>query len=120
MNLDLDEACAGLLRWAECNPMIRALAVFGSRAKGTARAESDLDIAVIVDYENIILDPANARGEKLAEWLKRRPIWLSELKTVLCFDRVHLEELESECESPTVWHGVNECHIPVYDPDGLL
>jgi predicted nucleotidyltransferase len=34
-----------IMRWAEKNTRVRELRVFGSRAKGNARIDSDLDIA---------------------------------------------------------------------------
>ena len=45
MNLELR---ARLVRWAEADPRIARLWVFGSRANGTAREDSDLDLAVQV------------------------------------------------------------------------
>lgn len=41
-----------ILRLAEPIPGISALAVFGSRARGTERATSDLDVAVLPDTED--------------------------------------------------------------------
>ncbi|MDR2549042.1 MAG: nucleotidyltransferase domain-containing protein [Desulfobulbus sp.] len=43
----LDEAALGLLRETlAAAPMLRSAWLFGSRAKGTARSNSDIDIAV--------------------------------------------------------------------------
>ena len=44
--LDLDALTAGLKRLA-ADPEVKALVAFGSRARGKARADSDLDLAVI-------------------------------------------------------------------------
>ncbi len=46
--LDLERAKPILQQWAETNPHIGELRIFGSYAKGTARPNSDLDIAVRV------------------------------------------------------------------------
>lgn len=46
--MDLDRAKAILCRWAEANPLIGELRIFGSYAKGTANPDSDLDVAVRV------------------------------------------------------------------------
>ena len=46
LGLDLDALTAGLERLA-AEPQVKALVAFGSRARGTARADSDLDLAVI-------------------------------------------------------------------------
>ena len=46
--LDLEKAKPILQQWAADNPHIGELRIFGSNAKGTARADSDLDVAVRV------------------------------------------------------------------------
>jgi predicted nucleotidyltransferase len=61
---------AALLDWAERTPAIRRVLVFGSRAKGTARPDSDLDLAVD-------LDPTD--GDALAELIVNRGKWREEL-----------------------------------------
>lgn len=45
MNLTLDQKRAFRI-WARNEPLIREVYLFGSRAKGTARPDSDADIAV--------------------------------------------------------------------------
>lgn len=46
--LDLEKAKPILRQWAEANPLIGELRIFGSYAKGTATPDSDLDVAVRV------------------------------------------------------------------------
>ena len=41
-----DDWLVGLREWAQQNGNVRELWLFGSRAKGTSRPESDIDIAV--------------------------------------------------------------------------
>ena len=41
-----DEWVAALRAWAAKNECVRELWLFGSRAKGTSEAESDIDIAL--------------------------------------------------------------------------
>jgi predicted nucleotidyltransferase len=43
-----DEWLQGLRDWAEQNGSVRQLWLFGSRAKGTSRPDSDLDVAVVL------------------------------------------------------------------------
>lgn len=40
------EQLAALVAWAGNNPIIEAVHLFGSRVKGTAREDSDLDVAL--------------------------------------------------------------------------
>lgn len=46
--LDLEKATEMFHRWAQKNPYVGELRIFGSYAKGTFRLDSDLDIAVRV------------------------------------------------------------------------
>ncbi|MGV1913844.1 nucleotidyltransferase domain-containing protein [Agrobacterium vitis] len=41
-----DEQIGALVAWAGDNPLIEAVYLFGSRVKGTAREDSDLDVAL--------------------------------------------------------------------------
>jgi len=49
--LDLEKAKLILRQWATASPYIGELRIFGSYAKGTARPDSDLDIAVRVVWK---------------------------------------------------------------------
>lgn len=118
-NRELEDACLKLAKWAEENPMIRSLTVFGSRAKGTARRDSDIDIAIIVDYSKEIRDSTNEAGEKIAIWIEKVPQWRAELCALLGI-RIGLHELKSKSGSPHVWQYVKDSHISVYDPLCLL
>jgi predicted nucleotidyltransferase len=54
LSMSMPEASrSAVVHWARRNERIRAVYPFGSRAKGTSRPESDVDIAVILtDDEN--------------------------------------------------------------------
>lgn len=41
-----------ITRWAETKPRILSVYLFGSRAKGTHREDSDLDLAIILTHAN--------------------------------------------------------------------
>jgi predicted nucleotidyltransferase len=47
--------------WAECEPLVLEAYVFGSRAKGCARLDNDLDVALAMVGET--------EGEKDANWI---------------------------------------------------
>ena len=69
-----DEDFAAVQRWASANPVIARVWAFGSRAKGKARDESDLDLAVECFGE--------CEGQRLAAYMTKvspRPPQLSVL-----------------------------------------
>jgi predicted nucleotidyltransferase len=69
---DLEFLCRILAGWAEGKPTIRALYVFGSYARGEARPDSDLDLAV---------DFLVAEDDALSELITNASSWKGELTT---------------------------------------
>ena len=63
-----------LCLWARLHPVIRELLMFGSRARGDSRPDSDLDLAVGLDTRD---------GEDLAELIERSGAWCAELTALL-------------------------------------
>ena len=59
-----------LAAWAETKPTIKALYVFGSRAKGTAEPDSDLDLA---------FDFVDGVDNELAELIENAADWKAEV-----------------------------------------
>ena len=59
--------------WAEQNPKVRRVWVFGSRAQGTHRPDSDLDIA-------LELEPVADSEETLVVWLANSERWRTQLQ----------------------------------------
>jgi predicted nucleotidyltransferase len=103
--LDLEVAIPKLRDWAYRRPAILAMFIYGSYAKGTARPDSDLDLAVAVRPEAGDEDPATA-----FIFLAKR--WTAELTELLKFPRVHLEWLHPE--NPPVLDGVRDSNMRVY------
>jgi uncharacterized protein len=81
-----------VLAWATAQPKIRAVALIGSRARGTARADSDIDLMLLatdpgsfraeiawlkqIDWQSIDTRPQNWQDENYdAVWSRR--IWLT-------------------------------------------
>ena len=98
--------------WAEQQPLVRAVAVFGSHAKGRAREDSDLDIAILIRAE----DPS----EPLLTWIDYSSQWEKELQVLLGFEKIHLSELSLDPASPKVEQYVRRCSIVAYDPEGII
>jgi predicted nucleotidyltransferase len=78
-----------LAAWAETKPTIKALYVFGSRAKGTANPESDLDLAF-----SFVDDIDNADSELI----ENSEDWKKELTNLT---GLHVKDVYN-CASPIV------------------
>jgi predicted nucleotidyltransferase len=71
--------------WAQQRPGIRRLWIFGSRARGTHRPDSDLDIAFEIDRL-----PTDQAAEEFQTQV--RPSWMAELSALFGL-KVHLEPM---------------------------
>lgn len=90
MDLSFDRAEA-LRAWATANRSVRQIWLFGSRAKGTARPDSDVDVA-------IALMPASGRHDwALGNYVAFGDRWQSELADLLGLS-VSLEGIVSSTE----------------------
>lgn len=69
----LDDLQVKLAAWALGKPSVIALHIFGSRARGAARPDSDLDLA---------FDLMPADGEDLAELIQNAAKWKAELSAL--------------------------------------
>jgi Streptomycin adenylyltransferase len=124
-----------IVDWAKAQPTIQAAAVVGSHARGTARADSDIDLVLITtDPNGIRADTAwvdaigwNAIGARPMKWededyggVWSRRLWLEQ-------DRGEVEisfGLPSWADVNPLDPGTREviadgCRI-LYDPNGLL
>ena len=74
-----------LCDWAGATPEIVALYVCGSRARGTARPDSDLDLAVEVDGGSF---------GPLVKFVLSRVRWIEELRSLTGISVIDLELIE--------------------------
>lgn len=115
MPLDIESAVPKLQRWAVANPYIGKLWLFGSYAKGTAREDSDLDIAI----EIVIPPEREGKENALAVYICEKQAWQKELQELLGFGKVQLEQLDPD-GTPHVRKGVEEASLLVYTRNQLL
>jgi predicted nucleotidyltransferase len=72
-----DEWIAALRTWAAKNDCIRELWLFGSRAKGTSEAGSDIDIALA------LMPPSGKTNWALAAYVESFEDWKTELRAAV-------------------------------------
>jgi len=70
-----DEQLATIISWAKKTPDVKAVFLSGSRARGTAEPDSNLELAISITGQ----DPLR----RLATFLSRRRAWRGELETAL-------------------------------------
>jgi predicted nucleotidyltransferase len=107
--LQLPKAWLNTLRhWAARHPQIESVYVYGSRAKGCAHVDSDLDVAYRIKE--------GGPESPLTVAMYNGDGWLAELEAVLPVD-VHLQFADED--DIIVWPAVLDHGICVYGPRSL-
>jgi hypothetical protein len=93
-------------RWAARHAIIRRVWIFGSRARGTHRPDSDLDLAVEHDAS-----PGDSNS--FTTWICEADVWRSEFGPELSAPL----DLQSYIagKSPTIQAGLDESSLLVYE-----
>lgn len=68
--------------WAVSSPSVAAVYIYGSRARGSGRPYSDLDLAILVNASD---------GNHLSDWIENASRWRRELGKRLNRIEVHLK-----------------------------
>jgi predicted nucleotidyltransferase len=96
-----------IAQWAELTRQIRRVWVFGSRAKGTHRPDSDIDVA-------IELDALEDSEQTLALWIAQAGHWESQLQSRIGVN-VDLEWFDPDGSTPTIECGLTQARVLVYE-----
>jgi hypothetical protein len=133
--MDAERIIQAIVDWAKVHRAIQAVAVVGSHARGTARADSDIDLVLLTSNPNGFR--ADTAWPDAIEWdaIGVRPMkWEDEDYGKLWSRRLWLEQNAGEVEVSFGLHswadvdpldpGTREviadgCRI-LYDPNGLL
>lgn len=104
--MDISEEDSALIAsWAKRHPLIEQVWLYGSRARGTSRADSDIDLAVVMDF--------NA-------WFD----WYAQHKTKPDLHLPHEVDLEwydpAATDSERVGPGVKQDGILLYERDAVM
>ena len=100
---DLDRMISLLRQWAEENPCIGEVYVYGSYARGKARPNSDLDVAVRVIRKR----PGDS--SVYTTYIAEAGEWEADLT-----QRLGIQVDLDDVTAPSVSEWVRECSIPVY------
>lgn len=103
MTIDLTaREVAAIVQWAEKTPEIEAVLLFGSRAKGTSKPDSDADLALVI-YENQF---------PLAAFIGEGEDWQNHLRAVTGL-AVNIDLLDGE-NTPRVVAFVKDCSVELF------
>ena len=96
-----------LREWASATPCVRKVWIFGSRATGTFRDNSDLDVAVQID-------PINRDETAYASWFHEKGGWQAQLQRQLNV-KLDLEWFDPSGSTPTIAKGLSEGSVVIYE-----
>ena len=98
-----------LAEWCESKPLVARAWIFGSRARGQERVDSDIDIAIELD------GAATAGVDEsggLATWMFETQSWEAELSALFPFE-VDLEQYIAG-QTPTIATALDESSVLAY------
>ncbi|WP_374558462.1 nucleotidyltransferase family protein [Thermomonas sp.] len=102
-----------LRTWAAAKPLVNRVWIFGSRARGEERPDSDLDVAVELDMT--AADGVDESGG-FATWSFETTEWHAELSALLPFE-IDLEQYR-EPDTPTIHQALARSSKLVYAKAG--
>jgi hypothetical protein len=108
---DLEGLSVAVANWAAGEPLIRRVYLFGSRAKGTARPDSDIDLAILHSIDPAVAGACPKDQEHQFTWWDHRERWTLELQARL-EGRADVHQLFPE--SRYVRRGLKECRRCLY------
>jgi predicted nucleotidyltransferase len=99
-------------QWAACQPLVLRAWIFGSRARGTSRSDSDVDVAIEVRA---------LRGDSgpLVTFIFEKDKLKRSLEAALLID-VDLQWYGGPTETPTTHAGLKRSSVLVYQVDENL
>jgi len=95
--------------WSRNEPSIRRVFIYGSRAQGNPRQDSDLDVGVEIE-------PTGQDESALAIFIQESDRWKEELQPLIPWP-LHFELNDARAGTPTIAHGKEEGHIIIYEQD---
>jgi uncharacterized protein len=104
--MDIDEIKKVVKAWAQNQPLIKRVFIFGSRARGDSQTKSDLDVAVEL---HLGADDKSI----LSTWMFEEDEMKESLQELIPFN-LQLELLDGQ-KTPHVFNGVKEAGIMVYE-----
>lgn len=112
--MTIDEIRCAVTLWAADEPLVRRVYLFGSRAKGTHRHDSDVDLAVLHEADPELLPPCceSSAMARHCTWDDYGADWTKALAGLLTA-QVHVQPA-SRTDTQIIWPALKECRICLY------
>ena len=111
--MELPAIASTLANWSAGKPLVSRVWVFGSRARGDHRSDSDVDVA-------IELDLAHSEGMDesggLATWMFDTKGWREEIEALVPY-KLDLQQYRGT-DTPTIHKALATSSVLVYDKSG--
>jgi predicted nucleotidyltransferase len=111
----VDQISQAVAEWAATEPLIRRVYLYGSRAKGSARPDSDIDLAILFKSDPSIV--AEQRGDMFQArwftWEDHNPRWHADLSRRFSVP-VHLKRPQRS--NRIVRPALKSCRLRLYPP----
>jgi len=106
--MEINDIIIALILWAWRKPFIQRVFIFGSRAKGVYKEDSDLDIAIEFDkFEN--------DSNHLATWLSESGKWKQEIEALIQDIEIDLQWHDPYGSTKIIDKGIIDGSIMIYE-----
>jgi hypothetical protein len=115
---NLDGLSAAVTAWAVGERLVRRIYLFGSRAKGTARPDSDIDLAILHDIDPEVASTCHPPEDAhMWTWMVHSERWIAELQSRV--GQVHVQQVDRESRKIVV-PALKECRLCLYRRVSML
>jgi predicted nucleotidyltransferase len=111
-DMTVEEISAAVADWAAGEQLIRRVYLFGSRAKGCSRPDSDADLAILHQIDPEVRDSCDAEVAHMLTWMEYKEGWTSALQQRLSV-KIDLQQVDRDSRKVVV-PALKACRICLY------
>jgi hypothetical protein len=116
LEMTIEEISAAVASWAPGESLVRRVYLFGSRAKGTARPDSDIDLAILHNIDPAVPGTCDPDQEHWFTWWDHKERWTGALQARL-EGRADVQQIDRESRKVVV-PSLKDCRICLYRKSG--
>ena len=116
LEMTVEEISAAVASWAWGESLVRRVYLFESRAKGTARPDSDIDLAILHYIDPAVPGTCDPDQEHWFTWWDHKQRWTDALQARL-EGRADVQQVDRESRKIVV-PSLKDCRICLYRKSG--